>query len=743
MNHTDTGTYKSVCGLLAPAFVALLLSGVSCGAPAGAVSIAASPTSVDSAGTVTLTVSTAQLEGRDIQDVGFFLNGSDNPVYQTSISSPEFVWHVSPETVENGAHEWQAIAYDSQRNRWRSNVVTVTVDIGGAPVDPPGPGHGGSGGPPALVGLVPSAGTARSVALREELVDGLQKRIAYVVSDEFGLGTFDVTHAHAPVALGTSTPAFKGGFDISVDGSHALVAAGSNGLHIVDVADLGRPTPVGWIDIEARGTAIAGHRGYVRVSVPGNPAHTDLVIIDLSTPSAPVILSQLFLPSSDAVEVVGTKAYVTAGGALHVIDVSNPESPQNIASLPIPNGARELAVSGNQAYVGNLSGVYAVNVSNPSGPWITGSLNGGTFGLGATNGAVYSVGGGLRSIGTTNPASLSLMGTVDDYFSQGVAVLGELAVLASPNVDVANGEGGLYLFDLAAPAQPQLRAHVAAGSGGNFGVATSGTIAVTAAGAAGLHVSDIADASHPTPIGWLEGNVRGVAALDEFAYARIAVPGNPAHTDLAVVDLRTPSDPQIVAQVFLPGGDAVVAIGSCAYVATGAQLRIFDVSNPFSPQSVGSVAIPDGALALSVSSEHAFVGNYSGVHMVDISNPTAPQVVGTLSGLTFGLASSGDRMYSVGGGLRIVDVSDPTDPTLLSTVPDFSAMAVGVVDNLVFIASPSDDAGVFVYDVADGTAPELLTSIAVPGPARSVSTTETFVFVGDDTSTVNIIGVAP
>lgn len=706
------------------------LYGMNCAAGPSRIVIGASSGTVTEESTITIDV--IDTGGLNIDYFTFEHNGRSKTDCPGAGAPSRCNWSVA--RADNGIHTWQVMAYDMEGNTWPSNVIDVDVQIagsrGGLPIPTTLSGA-------ELTGFVQSAGTARDIVVK---TDALSRDLAYVGSDEFGLGIFDVSDPSQPVALGAVRPTFKGGLGVAVDDTLAVVGSGSGGMYVVDVSDPTQPQKVGHLAGSIEGVAISGNVAYARIGVPGNPAHSDLIVVDLSAPESPAIVDQIFLPSGNQVEVSGSHLYVTTGGGLQIFDIGNPLSPQARGSRAVANGARELAVAGDYAYVGNLSLIQAVNISNPSNPVPAGSVGVATFGLAVSGGRLYSIGGGLTTIDVSNPEAPTVLSSVHDYFAQGVAAIGTVAVLTSPEIDVVDDAGGMHLFDVSVPTGPIQVGHVPGAFGGNFGVAVSDSLAVTASGSAGMHVVDVSDETDPRPIGWLGGNVRGVALSGEHAYLRVAVPGNPAHTDLVVVSLHDPRSPAVLRTIYLPGGDAIVVEGDRLYASNGAGFEIYDIGNAASPASIGSTTVPGGALVMAVSGDFVYAGNYDSTYVIDASNAAGPSLLGSVSGLSFGLAAQGTMLYAVGGGLRVIDVSNPSAPAVVSTANDYGASGLHVVGNLVFAASPNrNDADLYVFDITDATAPELLDRMAIPGPGRRVTGTSTHVYVGDESALVNVV----
>jgi hypothetical protein len=107
----------------------------------------------------------------------------------------------------------------------------------------------------------------------------------------------------------------------------------------------------------------------------------DLLVIDVSVPSAPVELGAINTPASaNAVTVIDNLAYVAygefgAGGGLAIIDVSVPSAPVELGSIEVPGPALDVEVVGERAYVANGScGLRIIDVAVPDAPVELGAI---------------------------------------------------------------------------------------------------------------------------------------------------------------------------------------------------------------------------------------------------------------------------------------------------------------------------------------------------------------------------------
>ncbi|TML58670.1 MAG: hypothetical protein E6G17_12135, partial [Actinobacteria bacterium] len=222
---------------------------------------------------------------------------------------------------------------------------------------------------PTLVGFVPGVGTPTDLVLDD--TTGL----AYVASYEFGLSVVDVRNPRSPVAIGAANPPFYG-TRVGVAGSLAVVSQGSgNGFKVVDVSVPAAPKTVGGLSTgTVQGVAMAGHFAYVLFLIPGNPAHAELDVVDLTVPSTPTIVGRLaFAGSGGGVAVAGSLAYVASGG-LQVVDVSSPTAPRLLGSAPTATVSQAVTVANGYAYLADTSATRIIDVATPSRPVIVNSI---------------------------------------------------------------------------------------------------------------------------------------------------------------------------------------------------------------------------------------------------------------------------------------------------------------------------------------------------------------------------------
>jgi hypothetical protein len=140
---------------------------------------------------------------------------------------------------------------------------------------------------------------------------------------------------------------------VAVKRGTAFVAAGPNGLQVVDLTDPTRPAILGatFADHDVRGVA-TGENGIVLAAA----ASDGLLVADVSDPRAPRVLSELFTGGHAlSVHVVGRTAYLADGwGGVRTIDVSDPSKPKSLGAVPTAGWAWHIAIDGGVAPTSQL-----------------------------------------------------------------------------------------------------------------------------------------------------------------------------------------------------------------------------------------------------------------------------------------------------------------------------------------------------------------------------------------------------
>lgn len=260
------------------------------------------------------------------------------------------------------------------------------------------------------------------------------------------------------------------------------------------------------------------------------------------------------------------------------------------------------------------------------------------------------------------------------------------------------------------PAKPQIVSsftHPLLGEAAGFAI-NADTVYVTSMSTQRLLVIDVKDKSAPRLLGSVQVGKKGVlykaAYRDGFSY----IP-NLAEKKLFVVDVHNPKQPMVVGSVAVTtendGPFSVMLRGDHAYVGTifGSRnrLAVVNVKDPSRPQLVTQVFGPDigqvsgqavGTLFYSVYwNNNAFL-------VFDISKPDQPRLQSKLVDKRLGKPNrcivAGNRAYLPmveGHGVAVIDISNPLQPQFLTAYRDpvllKKTYGVAVRGNLLFVAS--------------------------------------------------------
>ncbi|RLC42118.1 MAG: hypothetical protein DRH51_01490 [Candidatus Coatesbacteria bacterium] len=266
--------------------------------------------------------------------------------------------------------------------------------------------------PPQLVGSIDlsSYGRVEDVAVKGNY--------AYIAAKDGGLIVVDISDPENPTfkkKFTTPNPLWR----IFISGNYLYGACSSGGLVIFDISDINSIRIIGddrtnnsW----AYGVYADSNLAFW-VGASHNAEKGVLAITDISDPDNPLNISYIEVGVSwcYGVYASGSRVFVgDASGTLHIYDISDPTSPEKIATLADGGEGScifNLTVRDNKAYLcNNLKGLLVIDVENPEELKLLGRLdiNYGFYDLVLnTNDICYSSAswGGLRTINISNPTN--------------------------------------------------------------------------------------------------------------------------------------------------------------------------------------------------------------------------------------------------------------------------------------------------------------------------------------------------
>lgn len=356
----------------------------------------------------------------------------------------------------------------------------------------------------------------------------VESGLVYVIADSTLLAVMDVSDVSKPFLVSSTSghPAARPHMDII---SNLVLATTGKGFWVIDVSQIDAPSAV--IHFTTGNTTlrvkILGHFAFLNtwdglfivdiseaeqptllthfstggaifdfilkeslaftISIPfGGRLPSVFSVIDIATPSAPRIISQvdylpecsLFSSTIDALEVSEQFAYISHTLGFSIVDISDKLRPQFVSLFQTNISPIDIAVAGHFVCLADGSnGLRIIDVSNPENPLETDSYAGSAVGVATRNDTVF--------------AALDEKLTILKISSTGV--LTKVGEVSTPgprsSVDIAlNGHylymvypPNLILIDISNPANPQVVDHVKTPTG-SFGVAVSEDKVYVAAG---------------------------------------------------------------------------------------------------------------------------------------------------------------------------------------------------------------------------------------------------------------------
>ncbi len=497
-----------------------------------------------------------------------------------------------------------------------------------------------------------------------------------------------------------------------------------------------------------------------------------LIVFDLAgaaNPLSPPIVAEVPLPGSwwaGAISVEGDYACIvnmgSEGNLLVVVDISTPSAPVVLGSVDEFVQPRDVALSGGIAYVADwgasspplhslAKGLAMFDVAaNPASPALLGTFQpkGDVFGLTVVGSTVYlhDEGEGVIVVDASDPANAVRLGNVHSprWLTK--------EDLAGDLLYASDRWNGFTILDVSDPLYVPMHpiGVYQSTATDNWGIDVQAGLAYLGAGTGGLEIVDVSDPSAPVMVGqypaptWVTG-FDDLEVHDGIAYVGASVKGGGCATYVLTLDV---SDPAAIVfldslqigfrcrvreiEVYVEGSTVLVHA-----INEEGETWIIDASDPGNLELLSSPD-PDDAmgLALSETGDLRYVANYGptaqGLFIHDVRDPVNPiQLSHTpFSCYATSVDVSGNLACLVACNLHVLDVSDPSAPVTIAQggthrlVPDLSILLTGPLMYgvkrsggviLDLIARPGDFDGDLSVTLAD--LPGFVACLLDPAPA--------------------------
>ena len=573
---------------------------------------------------------------------------------------------------------------------------------------------------------------------------------AYIAAGWNGLDIIDISHPSNPSKVGNLN-LFSEAYTLDVNGKYAYVAC-NDGLHIVDVSIPASPKAAGIYPLNPSSinpeklVGVIADGNYIYLASIYERIYSCFIgILDVTNPAQPQLIGNpiycgdwISIDTEFPLQKVGQYLFLKNQNAqaLEIYDVSIPTSPQHKNTI---NSVNTFAVDGNYAYIIDKD-LKILNIKDPTAPVELGTctINYNVEDIFASGHYLYLTESlnlfqwQIQIVDVSNPASPHILGTCPfSAFPAQLFAIGSTALVAAK-------ENGLFIFDVGKPASPKLLKKYDF-SGSLLDIFTIGNRSYVVGDNGELRIFDTTTPSSPVALGQYTApsSIRGISVNGNYAYLATVKDG------LQIIDVKDPTKP-VTASSYCFGCeiyDAAVK-GNYAYVLKYPDaFSILDLTNPAAPLPLGQLQV-SGAGKIYIYNNYAFLaGGGSGVMVIDITDPNSPALVSDLYGERYNRTEAvyvqGSYIYVANSNnsiysLDIFDFSVPSAPVRIGRFFIKNIIYdIWVKGNYAYLATAS---GLDVIDVSHPGAPKLagrLDDIIVPKGAVTVNGNYIFLVTGD------------
>ncbi len=292
------------------------------------------------------------------------------------------------------------------------------------------------------------------------------------------------------------------------------------------------------------------------------------------------------------------------------VEADPPSASQIEAYGQIGGSAQPLALNGNMAYLGLGPRLLILNFSNPANPQQVAMTlpTGGMIhqiAVDGSNAYLADGGGGLQIFNIANPAQPVRVSAM----STGEAAL-DLVVHQNLVYLIA---GGLRVIDVSNPSQPMEIGYFPTSG---LSLALTGHYVYVPLGDSGVMIVDISDPTAPFLANWLQGiNVSKIVLQDQTAYFLDHLNG------LHIMNMIDPIHPVEISAWNQAGLQGLASGNNLVLLTKDTGVYFINTTNPADPVLSGNFVLPGQAGGLSIAGQTAFVayntGNAAGVNALN------------------------------------------------------------------------------------------------------------------------------
>jgi len=279
--------------------------------------------------------------------------------------------------------------------------------------------------------------------------------------------------------------------------------------------------------------------------------------------------------------VNGDYGFVAAGEAgLLIMDISNPEDPENVSICITDGYVKEVCISGNYAYIADREGLFIVDLSDIENPEIVGFLElGARWDVSVSGDYAYLTGSTSVKVidisNPENPCEVCYFRTSDDR--RGCVTIVDDYAYVGLSDNSYRVPPGLTVIDISNPCRlAEVRRYFTSNDifSHAMGISVNSNIACVAMGYAGVIFYDISDLENDEEIGFYRlggyNYANDVNLIGRLAYTAYDEAG------ISLIDISNPRIPEEVGYFNTPGKASGIAVDNdLIYLADGTNVGIY------------------------------------------------------------------------------------------------------------------------------------------------------------------------
>lgn len=532
--------------------------------------------------------------------------------------------------------------------------------------------------------------------------------------------------------------------DVRVDGDYAYCAAGTNGMHIVDISDPSNPEWFGAVSVPGYIGCIDTWGGYAFVENGNNDdSESGLVIIDID----PVEDAEIFMTIELGenvydIEVYNGYAFVLADPmGLVIVDVDPVEDAYIVTSVETTDHSPQaISVTDGYAFVacGILDGTDIIDIDPVEDAAIINTLD---FPGNSVTEVLYHDG------------YLYLSGS-ESYYVQGIYVydvdpidtpefvkyiensgIPREMVIKGGYGFVTDSDEGVQVIDIDPIEDAEIVATIPV-TGSTYVLEISGDDLYICDWYLGLKVVDISEPESPSVTGSCDAipsNYSKVATRDGYAYIT-------TRYGLYVIDFDPPSLAHVVSivnpGVYFYGID--IQHNYAFVIQNHGDLYIYDISSPDDIQLVTIVETPLSLYGIVVDNFYAYVtgedsagDDWFGV--IDIHPIESASMITRIPAQYAGseIEVTGDYAFlMIDNDFTIIDISIPDFPEVVYSQEFHAASQLEVGDGYAFLTGICSDSGLRIMDIDPAEETHYVDFIGMDDPTGALELAYGYAFVG-------------